>query len=396
MTLKEWKHLLFIIVVFTAACVETDIYLPAFPDMMMAFQVSESQIQQLLTWNFIGLCLSGPFYGPTSDAWGRKRLLLFALTLFFVGSLLTVLSQQFHLMLWGRFLQGLGSGGCFTIGTAIIFDAFEEKRAIQALNQLNATIPLIISAAPLVGGYLNYAYGFRSNFWAILVLVLASLFICLFFFEETLSCDKRGTFNTKSVFQDFRHVLSSGTFWRLTCLISLLWAGYMAFLSTTSVLFVVNFGISKTVFPFFQAILLMAYILASLLSNQVVKRWDIYRIKQAGVAFITTGGLLLGTFFMLAPKNAYLLTIAMMSYVFGVSWVQTPYLAELMNLFPHIKGIVSSLLTSIRLLLGAAIITAVSQSYDGTIYPVMMAVMGIGIFTVLTFFHQEQEKLKTS
>src|SRR5579872_6483105 len=100
------KYLFLIIVIFIAACIETDIYLPAFPDMMRFFQASEEQIQSLLTWNFIGICLSGPFYGPFSDSYGRKKPLLLALGLFLAGSLLTIFGQTFDQMLMGRLLQG--------------------------------------------------------------------------------------------------------------------------------------------------------------------------------------------------------------------------------------------------------------------------------------------------
>src|SRR5882672_4740435 len=129
---KEFKYLLLIIVIFIAACIETDIYLPAFPDMMVWFSATEGAIQSLLTWNFIGICLSGPLYGPISDAFGRKKPLMAALGIFFIGSLLTCFSQNFDQMLWGLILQGLGSGGCFCLGTAILFDAFQKERAIQA------------------------------------------------------------------------------------------------------------------------------------------------------------------------------------------------------------------------------------------------------------------------
>ena len=149
---QELKYLLLITIIFIAACIETDIYLPAFPDMMKAFSVSEGTIQGLLTWNFIGICLSGPFYGPISDSFGRKKPLLFALLLFFLGSVLTFFGTDFSQMLIGRVLQGLGSGGCFTLGTAIIFDAFQQEKAVQALNTLNMAIPIIMSAAPMVGG----------------------------------------------------------------------------------------------------------------------------------------------------------------------------------------------------------------------------------------------------
>src|SRR5690349_13920675 len=108
---KEWKYIFLIISIFIAACVETDIYLPAFTDMMAYFAIPEDAIQGLLTWNFIGICLVGPIYGPLSDSLGRKKPLLFALGIFFLGSLLTLVAENFTLMLIGRVLQGLGSGG---------------------------------------------------------------------------------------------------------------------------------------------------------------------------------------------------------------------------------------------------------------------------------------------
>src|SRR5580700_2993957 len=126
----ELKFLFLIIFIFIAACIETDIYLPALPDMMAWFSVSEGAIQSLLTWNFVGICVSGPLYGPLSDAFGRKKPLLTALGMFLGGSLITLFAQSLDQMIVGRILQGLGSGGCFTLGTAILFDAFQKDRAI--------------------------------------------------------------------------------------------------------------------------------------------------------------------------------------------------------------------------------------------------------------------------
>ncbi len=176
------KYLLLIIIIFVAACIETDIYLPAFPDMMTWFGVTEGQIQSLLTWNFIGICIAGPFYGPISDSIGRKRPLLIALTLFFIGSIITIFAGNINQMLIGRVFQGIGSGGCFTLGTAILFDAFQKEKAIKALNQLNLIIPVIMALAPLLGGYLNLTFGFRSNFLCIALFVLISLILSICFF----------------------------------------------------------------------------------------------------------------------------------------------------------------------------------------------------------------------
>ena len=131
----EFKALFLIVAIFIAACIETDIYLPAFPDMMAWFAVSEGAIQGLLTWNFVGICVASPLYGPLADAFGRKKPLLVALGMFLLGSIITIFATSLDQMLWGRILQGLGSGGCFTLGTAIIFDVFQKEKAIQAWNR---------------------------------------------------------------------------------------------------------------------------------------------------------------------------------------------------------------------------------------------------------------------
>lgn len=393
---KEIKYLFLIIAIFIAACIETDIYLPAFPDMMTWFSASEKAIQQLLTWNFIGICVSGPFYGPLSDALGRKKPLIVALGIFLIGSLITSFAQNLDQMLWGRILQGLGSGGCFTLGTAIIFDAFQKDRAIQALTSLNTIVPLITAGAPMLGGYLNYAFGFRSNFLVIALFVLISLTVCLFFFDETLPEEKRTPFQAKTIFRDFKQAFSSLPFWQLTLATSLPFAGYIAFLSTASVLFVVEFGMSKVAFPFVQAALLGGWVAGSLTLKQSMTRWGAFKIKKSGIILSLLGGLILGAATAFTPRDPYLLTIGMVFYAFGANWIIGLYFPEGMDLLSNIKGIAASLLTSARLLIGAVVVELASSLYNGTVYPLSAVVIGTIAISLLILFFYERAKSKKS
>lgn len=376
---KEWKYLFLIVVIFIAACIETDIYLPAFPDMMMAFNASEGEIQSLLTWNFAGICLSGPLYGPLSDAFGRKKPLLLALFLFLLGSIITLFAPTLGQMLAGRLLQGLGSGGCFTLGTAIIFDAFQKEKAIQALNRLNMIIPVLMSVAPMVGAYLNHIYGFRSNFLLIALFVLISLFVCLLFFEETHPKEKQTPFKINSVLQDFKEALFNGSFWQLTLTSSLLFAGYIAFLSGTAVLFVIDFHMSKTVFPFFQASLLLAWIIGGFALKPALNKWGPLPVKKAGLGLSLVGAFSFAIASYFSPQDAYLLTSGMLLYAFGANWMIGLYFPEAMEILPHIKGVTASLLTSVRLLISALIVGASGLIYNGTIYPIVAIVLGSAV-----------------
>jgi MFS transporter, DHA1 family, multidrug resistance protein len=395
---KEFSYLLLIIIIFIAACIETDIYLPAFPDMMAWFSASEGAIQSLLTWNFVGICVSGPLYGPLSDSFGRKKPLMAALGLFLVGSLITLFAQSLDQMLIGRIFQGLGSGGCFTLGTAIIFDAFQKDRAIVALNRLNTIIPLIMAGAPMLGGYLNQAYGFRSNFFAIAIFVFVSFAACLFFFEETLPQDKRAPLQGKKVLKDFKQVFCCLPFWQLTIATSILFSGYIAFLSGTSVLFVVEFGMSKAIFPFVQAAILAGWVVGSLGLSRAIVKWGIPRIKKIGVISCLFGALWLALATLLTPRDAYLLTVGMVFYAFGANWIVGLYFPESMELLPSIKGVTASLITSVRLFLAAMVVGLTSSLYNATVYPLTAVVVGtiVVILPTIIFYERRQAALSAA
>ncbi len=394
---KEIKYLFLIVAIFVAACIETDIYLPAFPDMMAWFSSSEGEIQGLLTWNFVGICVSGPFYGPISDSFGRKKPLLAALGIFLLGSLLALFAQNFNQMLWGRILQGLGSGGCFTLGTAVIFDVFQKEKAVSALNTLNTVIPLIMGAAPMIGGFLNYHYGFRSNFLTIALFVLASVLICLFQFEETHAPEKRTSFQLKSILKDFKRVLSNLAFWQLTIVISLLFSGYIAFLSGTAVLFVVEFKMSKAIFPFVQGAVLGGWVLGNLFLTRSLAKWGSRNVKKAGTILCVFGGLGFALAALIAPTNPYFITSWIVFYAFGANWIIGLYFPEGMEILPDIKGAAASLLTSVRLLIGATVIGLTSALYNGTIYPLaatIFATVAI-ILPVLILYERKEKQLST-
>lgn len=379
MGFQGWKYLLLITIIFIAACIETDIYLPAFPDMMAYFKVSEDTIQSLLTWNFMGICLSGPFYGPLSDSFGRRGPLLIALGAFLVGSIVTLFASSFGWMLFGRLLQGLGSGGCFTLGAAILFDVYSQDKAVKALNQLNMIIPVIMAFAPMVGGFLNYNYGFRSNFIAIAVVVLLSYFICQLFYKETLPKEKRASFSVKKIAGDFGRCFRSGQFWLMTIICSLIFGGYITFLSVTSVLFVLEFGMKKEIFPIVQSAILGGWVIASLVMEPCMKRLGAERLKLLGVALGAMGSFGLGIVALILPTNAYWITGVMVIFTFGANWMMSAYFTEGMEVLPDIKGTTASLLTSGRLLLSAFVVKLASAFYDGTIYPLVWIILGIQV-----------------
>lgn len=248
----------------------------------------------------------------------------------------------------------------------------------------------------MLGGFLNHTFGFRSNFLTIALFVLLSLALCLYFFKETHPQEKRAPLHARTIFSDFKKVLCSSAFWQLTIVLSLLFGGYIAFLSGSSVLFVVEFGMSKAIFPFIQASVLGGWVAGSLLLKRFLAQKGSAVVKRIGIILCLIGALELALSAWAAPQNPYLHTLGMVLYAFGANWVVGLYFPEGMELFPDIKGIAASLLTSARLFLCAVVVGVTSACYNATIYPIAIMILGTIVLMLPALYFYERRSIARS
>ncbi|HNA63051.1 MAG TPA: hypothetical protein PKW79_08235, partial [Rhabdochlamydiaceae bacterium] len=200
----------------------------------------------------------------------------------------------------------------------------------------------------------------------------------------------------KDLIRDFREALTNLGFWQITLVICLIFGGYIAFLSGTSVLFVVEFGMSKAVFPFIQAAILGGWVAGSLGLKRAIGRFGILNIKKSGIALCVLGAVILGLTTLLTPRDGYLLTLGMVFYAFGANWIIGLYFPEGMEILPHIKGITASLLTSARLLIAALIVGLTSALYNGTVCPLSITVIGTVVIFLPTLLFYERRRVINS
>ncbi|HSX38223.1 MAG TPA: MFS transporter [Chlamydiales bacterium] len=117
---QEISFIGIILFAFIAFYIETDIYTPSFPQMINYFGTNEDTIQMLLSMNFLGLCLSCLFFGPASDAYGRKPILCSGLFIFMLGSIGCAVTDSLDWMIAFRFLQGVGCGSITSAGLTVL------------------------------------------------------------------------------------------------------------------------------------------------------------------------------------------------------------------------------------------------------------------------------------
>ena len=157
-TLLFERMIFFICIMIALAQAGLVLYTPAFSMMSGVFHVSARLIKFTLTAYLFGFGISQLFYGPLSDRYGRKKILLVAMFIFCVGCLWTIFSNNYDGLLLSRIIQGVGAGGCMTLSRAILRDSFDGKDYLYAASFLSAGFAIGLGVAPIIGGHLLYFF----------------------------------------------------------------------------------------------------------------------------------------------------------------------------------------------------------------------------------------------
>ncbi|HSD97339.1 MAG TPA: MFS transporter, partial [Sulfuricaulis sp.] len=141
-----------------------DTYLPSFPDIGREFSVSSVVLQQTLSFYLLAFATMMLVYGPLSDAYGRKTVVLVSVAVYVATSIGCALAPNIHWLLLMRIGQGISASGALVVGRAIIRDAFAGAAAQRAMSQVMLIFALAPAIAPVIGGWLHDAFGWRSVF----------------------------------------------------------------------------------------------------------------------------------------------------------------------------------------------------------------------------------------
>lgn len=268
--LKDFSLLALIAIMFTTVCMETDIYVPSFPDMKNFFLTSSDAIQRVLSINFIGICVGSLLFGPLSDALGRKPVIKIGLGLFALSSWGCLLFTDFNQFLACRFIQGVGAATPMVISFAILLEKYEPQRVAQLCGALNLFITGVMAAAPIIGSFINLYYGWQYNFMLVAVLASLSFIGSFFFIPETLPIEKRINFSIPQIVSNYGVVIRSFPYMAAAFICYLMLAGLILFTANLSLIFIENLGVPKTIYGFYQASAPGAFALFSLLSIWII------------------------------------------------------------------------------------------------------------------------------
>jgi len=208
-----------------------DTYLPSFPDIAQEFSTTTPVLLQTLSlylFAFAGMTL---VYGPLSDAFGRRKVALAATAAYVACSIGCALAPDIQWLLAMRIGQGLTACGGIVVGRAVIRDAFAGPAAQRAMSQVMLTFAIAPAIAPIVGGWLHDAFGWRGVFWFLALLGIVVWLWAARMLPETLPSAGRQSAHPRSIATAYMRVTVNPRFMWLMAVIILNFGGLFLYIS---------------------------------------------------------------------------------------------------------------------------------------------------------------------
>lgn len=222
----------------------TDMYLPTLPSMTEVFHTTTSLVQMGLAASMLGLAIGQVFFGPLSDKFGRKSVLISAMVLFAVSTVASIYSPDINFFNVCRFLQGLGGSGGIVLSRSIATDCYSGRELAKMLAIIGAVNGIAPVTAPVIGGLVSEAIGWRGIFWILFAIGAVILAMCLLF-RESYPKGKRYAGSILGLFGKFpqlfrlRYFVVYMLFYAFSCGV------LFSYISSASFIIQDNFGFSE-------------------------------------------------------------------------------------------------------------------------------------------------------
>jgi len=364
---------LLIIAAITASEMATDIFVPSLPYLTHFFDVREETISLTISMYMLGFSLSGPFYGPLSDAFGRRPVFIIGMILFTLTSFACAFSPSVEWLIALRALQGFGGGVTVVVGTAILKDLYDGEECARMMSLMGIAMSASPGIAPLIGGYVANAYHWESVFFLVFAFAAVTLVWMYYSLRETLPKADRQPLCIMQAVHNYREIISNRSFMAYALMCSLSFAVLWAYISSTTFYFISVLGYSMEQYGFFQAFLVSIYILGSLINNRLLRFVKLRTLLSYSLVLFVLGGgvLVLGTWW--APDSGYAISAAMIPMTIAMSIVFPNAATLSLDVFPDMGGAASAMLSFLEMAAGALMVYLIQIIYTGSFMPVAFA-----------------------
>lgn len=314
-----------------------DLYVPSLPAIAHDLSTSGDMAQLTISFYLLGYGISHLLYGVFSDRFGRRRVLLFGLSIGVLGSLLTVIAHTIEWLLFARLVQGLGYSVGAVIARAILRDAFSGTLLAKVSSYSGMGASVTIGAAPAIGGLIQHYGHWRFNFLLIFALMILLIAFVWRYLPETNQQLDKNALQWSALSKNYLLPLKDKGFWGFTLCAGLSFGGMITYASAAPFLIQDLLGYSAAQFGFLAIFLGLAQVGGFMMNVRLLRRFNLYTIMYLAAILMLIGGMWLVILTKLDIVNLISIVGSTVIFVIGTSLIYSNAYAGALT--PHTRNI---------------------------------------------------------
>jgi MFS transporter, DHA1 family, multidrug resistance protein len=348
--------------------VTTDLYLPALPSLTEGFGASLSQAQLTLTALLLAFGTSQLAWGPVSDRFGRRPVLLWGLSAYTLASVGCTLAASIEPLIVWRIVQGAAMGAAVMGARAIVRDLYTPEIGARVISKGLSGLGVIACLSGPLGGLLSDLWGWRYALAALTVFGAVTLFVVTLRFEETVPRKNALALRPATLVTTWLTIFRHPTFLTWSALTTASYAGLFTFLASSSFVFIKVLGLTRTQYGLVMFAMSFGYMLGTFLCRRLLPRFGLRRTVALAAVLTLTGGTTTGALAWAGMHNTWAIVLPFFIYMLGHGVHQPCGQSCAIGPFPHAAGAASAVNGFLMMLAAFFIGGWVGNRLDGTVF----------------------------
>ncbi|MCE1240948.1 MAG: multidrug effflux MFS transporter [Azonexaceae bacterium] len=319
-----------------------DTYLPSFHDIGSSLQATPLDVQQTLSAYLFSFAVMTLWHGAIADRFGRRRVILWALALFGVASAGCTLAGSIGQLWFWRAMQGVTAGAGIVVSRAIVRDLFDGAAAQRLMSQITMMFALAPAIAPVIGGWLQSAFGWRSIFVFLTLSTAALWFTCFKLLPETLPPARRQSLQPAYLGRTYWKVLSSPRFLLVCAALSCNFGGFFIYVLSAPTFLMSHLKLPETAFLWLFGPAMSGLVCGSWLSGRLAGRISLGRTVALGYAVMAAAAVLNLAINLTLPPGLPWSVAPLFVYTTGMSLALPCLTLFALDPFPEQRGLAAS------------------------------------------------------
>ena len=270
--------------------VATDLYLPALPTIKAEFGAELSQVQLTLSALLLAFGTSQLMWGPLSDRFGRRPILLWGLSTFTLAGLGCVLAGSMQELIVWRALQGAAMGAVVMCARAIVRDLYTPESGAGVMSKALTGLGVLACASAPLGGLLTDLWSWHAALSLVMGFGAIALVLVALTFKETVHRKNPQALHFKVLATTWWHIVRHPTFVAFTCVSIGSYGGLFTFLASSSFVFINLLGLARWQYGLLLFSMAFTYLLGTVLCRRLLARFGVTQTVAIGGLLSLVGG----------------------------------------------------------------------------------------------------------